>query len=33
MLIAFMENSSSDANPTNQNKIELAFPRYDEDSE
>ena len=28
-----MENESSDGAPTNQKKIELAFPKYEEDSE
>lgn len=28
-----MENPPLDDNPTNQNKIELAFPKYEEDSE
>lgn len=33
MLNATMEHSSSDGDSTNQKKIELAFPKYEEDSE
>jgi hypothetical protein len=33
MLIVFMENSSSDGHSANQQKVELAFPKYEEDSE